>query len=124
MTVSVYRHCEEERRSNPVKNNVLNHFTSMVILNFIISKASCATGTGGLAKLGGKVITRTSVRPLSVSGNPNGVQSNPNFAKPQRRWLQRGKSEVDKAAESKNEIKYYENNESIKKSCNFVILKM
>jgi len=38
--------------------------------------------TGGLAKLGGKVITRTSVRPLTVSDNPNGVQPIPNFAKP------------------------------------------
>jgi len=32
--------------------------------------------------LGCKVTTRTSARPLSVSDNPNGVQSIPNFAKP------------------------------------------
>jgi len=25
ITVGMYRHCEEERRSNPEKNNVLNH---------------------------------------------------------------------------------------------------
>ena len=31
--------------------------------------------TSGLAKLGGKVITRTLARPLTVSDNPNGVQS-------------------------------------------------
>ena len=33
--------------------------------------------TSGLAKLGGKVITRISVRPLTVSGNPNSVQLYP-----------------------------------------------
>jgi len=38
--------------------------------------------TGGLAKLGGKVITRISARRLTVSDNQNGVQSIPNFAKP------------------------------------------
>jgi len=37
--------------------------------------------TSGLAKLGCKVITRTSARPLTVSDNPNGVQSSPNFQK-------------------------------------------
>ena len=36
----------------------------------------------------GKVITRTSVRPLTVSYNPNCVQSRPNFAKPLRCYLQ------------------------------------
>jgi len=45
------------------------------------ARCSCATSTSGLAKLGGKVIARTSARPLTVSGNPNGVQSGPNFAK-------------------------------------------
>ena len=44
--------------------------------------ASCATATSGVAKLGGKVITRTSVCLLTVSDNPNGVQSRSNFAKP------------------------------------------
>ena len=29
MTVIMYCHCEEERRSNPVKNNALNRFNSM-----------------------------------------------------------------------------------------------
>jgi len=32
-------------------------------------------------KLGVKVITRTSVRPLTVSDDPNCVRSRPNFAK-------------------------------------------
>ena len=44
----------------------------------------------GLAKLWGKVITRTLARPLTVSDNPNDVQSLPNFAKPldivRKRW--------------------------------------
>ena len=43
--------------------------------------------TSGLAKLGGKVITRTSACPLTVSGNPNSVQLSPNFAKPPGRYL-------------------------------------
>ena len=34
------------------------------------------------AKLGGKVIARTSVHSLTVSDNPIGVQSRPNFTKP------------------------------------------
>jgi len=38
--------------------------------------------------LGGKVTTRTSARPLTVSDNPNGVQSRPNFAKPPGRYVQ------------------------------------
>ena len=38
--------------------------------------------TSGLAKFGGKVIARTSARPLTVSNNPNGVQLSPNFANP------------------------------------------
>jgi len=33
-------------------------------------------------EIGVKVIARTSARPLTVSDNPNGVQSIPNFAKP------------------------------------------
>jgi len=33
-------------------------------------------------EIGVKVITRTSVRPLTVNDNPNGVQLRPNFAKP------------------------------------------
>ena len=33
--------------------------------------------TSGLAKLGGKVTAQTSVRPLTVGDNPNGVQSRP-----------------------------------------------
>jgi len=41
--------------------------------------------TSGLAKLGGKVLAQTSVCRLTVSDNPDGVQSNPNFAKPQGR---------------------------------------
>ena len=44
MTVSMYRHCEEERRCNPLNNSVLNRITSMVI-NFSISMASCTTAT-------------------------------------------------------------------------------
>ena len=43
--------------------------------------------TSGLAKLGGKVIARTSACPLTVSDNPNCVQSRPNFAKPPGRYL-------------------------------------
>ena len=46
----------------------------------------------GLAKLGGKVITRTSVQPLTISYNPNGVQSSPNFAKPPGRCRQAAKA--------------------------------
>jgi len=47
--------------------------------------------TSGLAKLGGKVITRTSARPLGGSDSSNGVQSGPNFAKPPGRYLQAAK---------------------------------
>ena len=48
----------------------------------------CQQITSGLAKLGGKVIVRISVRPLTVSDNQNSVQSIPNFAKPPGRYLQ------------------------------------
>ena len=44
-------------------------------------------------KIGGKVITRTSVCPLTVSDNPNGMQLIPNFAKPPGRYLQAVDSE-------------------------------
>ena len=44
MTVSMYRHCEEERRSNPVKYNFLNRLSSLVIIHAIISRMNCATG--------------------------------------------------------------------------------
>jgi len=54
--------------------------------------ASCATATSGLAKLGGKVITRISVRPLTVSDNLNCVQSRPNFSKPPGRYVKCGGS--------------------------------
>ena len=42
-------------------------------------------------EIGGKVITRISVHPLTVSDNPNGVQSRPNFAKPPGRCVQAGR---------------------------------
>ena len=45
-------------------------------------------GNGRFGEIGGKVIARTSVCPITVSDNPNGVQSNPNFAKPPGRYLQ------------------------------------
>ena len=47
-------------------------------------------------KIGVKVITQTSVRPLTVSDNPNGVQLIPNFAKPQGRWRQCADNVADK----------------------------
>ena len=52
--------------------------------------------TSGLAKLGGKVITRTSACRLTVSDNPNCVQPSPNFAKPPGRYLQADESAADK----------------------------
>ena len=45
-----------------------------------MSERECQHITSGLAKLGCKVIIQTSVRPLTVSDNPNGVQLRPNFA--------------------------------------------
>ena len=39
-------------------------------------------------EIGVKVIARISARPLTVSDNPNGVQSFPNFAKPLGCYLQ------------------------------------
>jgi len=74
-----------------------------------------------LAKLGGKVITRTSARPLIVGDNPNGVQSRPNFAKPPGRYLQAadsaaGKWKIGKIMKAKPE------NQS-EKSCIFAALK-
>ena len=41
-------------------------------------------------EIGVKVIVQTSVRPLTVGDNPNGVQSNPNFVKPPGRCRQCG----------------------------------
>ena len=41
-------------------------------------------------EIGVKVIARISVRPLTVSDNPNGVQLIPNFAKPPGRCMQTG----------------------------------
>ena len=43
---------------------------------------------GQFGKIGVKVITRISARPLTVSDKSNNVQSAPNFAKPPGRWLQ------------------------------------
>jgi len=45
MTVNMYRHCEEEIRCNPLINSALNRITSMVIINYSISLASCTTAT-------------------------------------------------------------------------------
>ena len=53
-----------------------------------VGVSECQQITSGLAKLGGKVTARTSVRPLTVSDNPNCVQLRPNFAKPPGRWQQ------------------------------------
>jgi len=39
-------------------------------------------------KIGVKVIARTLERRLTVSDNPNGVQSSPNFVKPPGRYTQ------------------------------------
>ena len=62
-------------------------------------------------KIGGKVITRISVCPLTVGDNPNDVQSSPNFAKPPGRYLQAGESAMDKAecAEKKEKTENVEN---------------
>ena len=46
-------------------------------------------------EIGVKVIARTSVRPLTVSDNPNDVQLRPNFAKPPGRYRQCGESVVE-----------------------------
>jgi len=46
----------------------------------------------------GKVITRISERPLTVSDNPNCVQSIPNYAKPPGRCVQRGQRTADNEA--------------------------
>ena len=51
-------------------------------------------------EIGVKVIARTSARPLTVSDNPNSVQSNPNFAKPPGRWVQADENTVDKAGKN------------------------
>jgi len=53
-------------------------------------------------EIGVKVIARTSARPLTVSDNPNGVQSIPNCAKPPGRWLQAGESVGEKDVENRN----------------------
>ena len=52
-----------------------------------------------MAKLGGKVIARISVRPLTVSDNPNCVQLSPNFAKPPGRYRQAADSECGQESE-------------------------
>ena len=75
-------------------NNGKEKWTKQNGGNKFIMNEKCQRTTGGLAKLGGKVIIRFSVRPLTVSDNPNGVQSIPNFAKPPGRWLQCGESAV------------------------------
>ena len=64
----------------------------------------CQQITSGLAKLGGKVIARTSVRPLTVSDNPNGVQPSPNFAKPPPRYLQAAKVKLANEEKNKNRL--------------------
>jgi len=51
---------------------------------------------GRFGKIGVKVITQTSARRLTVSDNPNGVQSSPNFAKPPGRCMQAGESAAGK----------------------------
>jgi len=43
-------------------------------------------------EIGVKVIARTSARRLTVSDNPNSVQSRPNFAKPPGRYGQAAKA--------------------------------
>ena len=47
----------------------------------------CTTANKRFGEIGVKVIARTSVRPLTVSDNPNGVQLIPNFAKPPGRCM-------------------------------------
>ena len=53
-----------------------------------------------ILRLRSVTITRASVRPLTVGDKPNGVQSNPNFAKLLGRYLQAGDSAVDKEVEN------------------------
>ena len=60
--------------------------------------------TGGLAKLGCKVITRTSARRLTVSDNPNCVQSSPNLAKPLGCYLQAAEVQLAQVAEKRTEV--------------------
>ena len=47
-------------------------------------------------KIGVKVIIRTSACPLTVSDNPNGVQSIPNFVKPPGRYRQWNELKIKK----------------------------
>jgi hypothetical protein len=54
------------------------------------SGTRCQRLTSGLAKLGGKVIVRISVFPLTVGDSPNCAQSSPNFVKPPGRYMQGG----------------------------------
>ena len=51
-------------------------------------------------EIGGKVIARISARRLTVSDNPNCVQSIPNFAKPPGRWVQADEFAVDKTGKN------------------------
>ena len=46
-------------------------------------------------EIGGEVIIRISVHPLTGGDSPNCVQSNPNFAKPPGLYLQADESTVD-----------------------------
>ena len=66
-------------------------------------RKKCQQITSGLAKLGCKVITRTSVLSLTVSDNPNGVQSLPNFAKPPGRCVQAARALWTKTWKKKDE---------------------
>ena len=63
-------------------------------------KTEMPTYNKRFGEIGVKVITRISARPLTISDNPNGVQSIPNFAKPPGRYLQPGESAVDNEVEN------------------------
>jgi len=51
-------------------------------------------------EIGGEVIIRISVRPLTVGVSPNCVQLTPNFAKPPGRYLQAAAVQLAKKAKT------------------------
>ena len=68
-------------------------------------KEKMPAGNKRFGEIGVKVITRISVRPLTVSDNPNGVQSSPNFAKPLGRYRQAADSAAGQRSK-KLKVKY------------------
>jgi hypothetical protein len=57
-------------------------------------------------EIGGEVIVRISLYPLTAGDSPNCAQSSPNFAKPPGRYVQAADSVADKVARLEKNVQF------------------